>query len=838
VEKLWRWCRREPALAAAVFTLGAVLIGVAVGSFLFALRLEDARRAEAQERLRAEAMLTRLEIDRAHGFFDDGSSSRAIATLAHVLRRSPTNHVAAARLVSALTHRNFPFPVQSLSAGSKVVAAEFIAEGRQVVTVSEEGLVQRWDADSGTKAGEPVKVGNGLTSASFDQHHDWLAVGAARNLQVWNLRDNRRSAMIRPGPEDSGNFESVNLSPDGKRVLALIRSKVNSSFQVIVYDAATAAKLAIARHDEPVQSARFGPDGQHFVTTTSSGGVTTNSSGVVTTNSSGVRVWESSDGSLRLGPLRHTGVRTAEFSPDGKWIVSGANNKTTKVWNLEWDLKTGHERINFSAGHEFWIQSAKFSQDGTRIVTASADTTARLWETSTGRALMEPLRHLAPVTSATFQPDAQRVLTVAGEIVTIWDVRPRAAAPAAMIHDEALQAMEFSPAGTLLATVAKDRTLRLWNPRTGAPTGPALPLPDAPTSLVFSPDGRRLAVACANGEVTVWQVTDGLEKLASLPEAPEPTRAWGFTRDGRHLLTTVTKSASLWSLEAQPASRVVEFPHNAQLSAARLSPDGQRVVTASTDKSAQLWDAHTGAPVGQPMVHADFVHDAEFNADGSLLVTATRDREARVFDGRDGRPVTDKLRHHAHVRTASFSPDGLRVITASRDRTTRIWDARTGSPLLELPPAADELQSARFSPHGRLVLTSTIDHRAQVWDAFTGQAISEVFTHTLERNFAKQSSFAPRFAPDGLRIAAASDANAVKVWSLPELPAAAPAWLMELAECLAGMRYDGQGYREFSGFAELVRLRESLEHQPNSDGYNRWAKWFFADPSIRTPGPE
>ena len=72
---------------------------------------------------------------------------------------------------------------------------------------------------------------------------------------------------------------------------------------------------------------------------------------------------------------------------------------------------------------------------------------------------------------------------------------------------------------------------------------------------------------------------------------------------------------------------------------AAFSPDGTRIVTASTDATARLWDAQTGRPIGEPLVG-----------------------------------------HTDRLSSAAFSPDGKRVLTASWDKTMRLWDAETGRP--------------------------------------------------------------------------------------------------------------------------------------------------------------
>ena len=60
--------------------------------------------------------------------------------------------------------------------------------------------------------------------------------------------------------------------------------------------------------------------------------------------------------------------------------------------------------------------------------------------------------------------------------------------------------------------------------------------------------------------------------------------------------------------------------HESEVQAASFSSDGRRVVTASWDKTARLWDAETGNPVGEPMRHESLVYAASFSPDGRHIV--------------------------------------------------------------------------------------------------------------------------------------------------------------------------------------------------------------------------
>ena len=122
--------------------------------------------------------------------------------------------------------------------------------------------------------------------------------------------------------------------------------------------------------------------------------------------------------------------------------------------------------------------------------------------------------------------------------------------------------------------------------------------------------------------------------------------------------------------------------HDDAVSSAAFSPDGQRIATASDDKTARIWDAASGKPIGEPLKgHDDDVYSAAFSPDGQRIVTASRDKTARIWDAATGKPIGEPLKGHddaviarRSAPTASASSPLLRQDGAPLGRRDRQAD--------------------------------------------------------------------------------------------------------------------------------------------------------------------
>ena len=218
-----------------------------------------------------------------------------------------------------------------------------------------------------------------------------------------------------------------------------------------------------------------------------------------------------------------------------------------------------------------------------------------------------------------------------------------------------------------------------------------------------------------------------------------------LSRDGARVLTLVTadSAARVWNSANGALLAILEGHTDSVLSAAFTS-DGRRVVTASADGTARIWDL-------RPDLSLDSITTGTSTNE---LVADIRGRPAhreRQF-GRRSRRVDDRPERCRQARRQAgawspplFSADGRRVLAACEGNMARLWDADTGATLTEYRGHEDAVRSVALSPDGALVATGSDDRPCVLWDSATGAQRHVLVGH-------KAGVGTVQFSPDGQRI--------------------------------------------------------------------------------------
>ncbi|MDX2037039.1 MAG: TIR domain-containing protein [Isosphaeraceae bacterium] len=315
------------------------------------------------------------------------------------------------------------------------------------------------------------------------------------------------------------------------------------------------------------------------------------------------------------------------------------------------------------------------------------------------------------------------------------------------------------------------------------------------------------------------------ESLASQDEpqtsvllAVESIRA---TRDHDQTVVPVAHQRLIDSLQ-QIGGRALTG-HRGPVTEVAYLPDGKRVVTASWDGTARVWDLTAPDPGAAPVVlqgHTGWVNALAIHRDGKRVVTAGGDNKARVWDltAVDPNAAPIVLAGHTEpIHALAIHPDGRRVVTAGDDNTVRVWDLEAADPSAApfvLRGHTGPIYALAIHPDGNRVVTASDDNSARVWD-LTAADPSVAPTVLVGHN---DGINAIAIHPDGKRVATAGDDKTVRVWDLTAAdPSAAPILLEGHTASINAVAIHPDGKRVVSaGDDSKARVWDLTAADPNA----------------------
>lgn len=436
-------------------------------------------------------------------------------------------------------------------------------------------------------------------------------------------------------------------------------------------------------------------------------------------------------------------ITRAIFSPDGKYILSGSEDGTIKLWDNDHSLKMTYNNESPIRDSRY---SLSFSPDGKYFVANSSDSTARIWDVNgkcigviKGNSKIQRVFFL-PGKYAKFSNSRSNtkfpwVLVSANfeKVVSLWNFEGTKLYEF-KINEDLGKYFEFkiSPDWTkFLIGSEQQKNAFIYNflgKRLNTLTGHS----DGIREMAFSPDGNKILTGSKDKSAILWKIDGTIIRIFN----GHSSDVWdvGFSKYGDYFFTTsFDKTAIVYDSAGNQLS--VLRGHNGVVTNALFFINSDRIITSSQDGSARIWDLQ-----GNQLIvlkgHKERVYLSGISLEDKQIITNSWDGTFRIWSINPSEiPIMNG--HPGAVLHSLFSPDETWITSAGRDYKIRLWERNGRLKTILHGHQIAYISNLFTSDDGKFLISSGYDGTSRIWSN-NGELIS-ILSHPASARYSKIS---------------------------------------------------------------------------------------------------